>query len=228
MIGDRHPVKLRIKGTHGFTLIEVLVVMLIVGILATSVVFMFVNPNAKVKNQAFTMLGDLNMARSEAVTRNEDVLVDFIEGDVDGYQTCIDATPAGTPPGNNDCSDETGDNFIRETIFREEVQYYDPTSVPAGGPSTTPEAGSTADNLLGSRGILLDDGNLPNDPSPNFSMEPDGTLEDGITGNINVVIYVPTKNNHNEIYGTPYAVTISNSSGRVRISRWTGGAWNTK
>ena len=223
MTGDRHSGKLRTKDTHGFTLIEVMVVMLIVGILATSVVFMFVNPNAKVKNQAFTMLGDLNMARSEAVTRNEDVLVDFIEGAADGYQVCVDATPAGTPPGNNDCSDETGDNFIRETIFREEVQYYDPTSVPAGGPDTTPTTGSTPENLKGSSGLLLDDGTAVT----NFSMEPDGTLEDGITKNINIVFFAPKKN-QNAIDGTPYAITVSSTSGRVRISRWTGGAWSTK
>ena len=110
MKGDRHPCKVRMKGTHGFTLIEVLIVMIIVGILATGVVYMFANPSANVKTQAFNMLGDMNRARSEAVTRNEDVLVDFT---ANGYQICVDAT--GLP---GDCSDETGENFIQETILR--------------------------------------------------------------------------------------------------------------
>jgi prepilin-type N-terminal cleavage/methylation domain-containing protein len=216
--GDRHPCKVRMKGTHGFTLIEVLIVMVIVGILATSVVFMFANPSANVKTQAFTMLGDMNRARSEAVTRNQDVLIDFnLVGGI-GYQICVDATAS-----NDDCSDETGENFIQETIFHPKVEYYKPSALPAGGPATTPEAGSTLNNLIGGTGLLLDDGTA----ITNFTLEPDGTLEDGIAQNINVVIFAPKKN-QNAIDGTPYAVTVSSTSGRVRISRWTGGVWSTK
>jgi prepilin-type N-terminal cleavage/methylation domain-containing protein len=203
------------KGTHGFTLIEVLIVMIIVGILATGVVYMFANPSANVKTQAFEMLGDMNRARSEAVTRNEDVLVDFT---ADGYQICVDAT---APP--DDCSGETGEDFIQETIFHQKVEYYAPAVLPAGGPATTPVAGSTLNNLIGGTGLLLDDGTAITD----FTLEPDGTLEDGIAQNINVVIFAP-KRNQNAIDGTPYAVTVDASSGRIRISRWTGGAWNTK
>jgi prepilin-type N-terminal cleavage/methylation domain-containing protein len=222
--GDRHPCKVRMKETHGFTLIEVLIVMVIVGILATSVVFMFANPSANVKTQAFTMLGDMNRARSEAVTRNEDVLVDFT---ANGYQICVDAT-GGVPPiiGDDDCSDETGENFIQETIFHPKVEYYKPAALPAGGPATTPpEADTTANNLIGAgvTGIVLNDGTA----ITNFTLEPDGTLEDGIAKNINIVFYAP-KLNQSAIDGTPYAVTVSASSGRIRISRWTGGAWSTK
>ena len=77
MEGDRRPGKFLIKNTHGFSLIELMVVMAIVAILATGVVFMFANPNAKVKTQTFNLLGEINMARSEAVTRNQEVLIDF-------------------------------------------------------------------------------------------------------------------------------------------------------
>ena len=90
MQSDRHPGKLRIKGTHGFSLIEVMVVMVIVAILAVGVVFMFANPSAKVKTQAFNLLSDFNMARSEAVSKNEDVLVYFLK-DVDGVD--VDGEP---------------------------------------------------------------------------------------------------------------------------------------
>ena len=216
MKGDRYPCKVRMKGTHGFTLIEVLIVMVIVGILATGVVYMFANPSADVKTQTFTMLGDMNRARSEAVTRNEDVLVDFT---ANGYQICVDATAS-----NDDCSDETGENFIQETIFHLKVEYYAPAALPAGGPPTTPlETDTIANNLIDGTGLLLDDGTA----ITNFTLEPDGTLEDGIAQNINVVIFAPKKN-QNAIDGTPYAVTVSASSGRIRISRWTGGAWSTK
>ncbi|MEJ2270434.1 MAG: alanine--tRNA ligase-related protein, partial [Desulfobulbaceae bacterium] len=55
-----------------------LVVMVIVGILAIGVVFMFADPTAKVKAAAFEMRGDLNLARAEAVRRNDNILVDFV------------------------------------------------------------------------------------------------------------------------------------------------------
>jgi type II secretory pathway pseudopilin PulG len=119
-----------------------MVVMVIVAILAVGVVFMFANPSAKSKNQAFTLLGDINMARSEAVNQNEDVTVEFLDGisdecqeqiaecitagKYDGYLICLDTDDDGF------CTDESADDIIRTTIFREEVQYYDPTSVPAG------------------------------------------------------------------------------------------------
>ena len=52
--------------------------MVIVGILATGVVFMFADPTAKVKAAAFELRGDLNLARAEAVRRNQNILVDFV------------------------------------------------------------------------------------------------------------------------------------------------------
>ena len=59
------------KGNRGFSLVELMVVMVIVGILATSVVFMFADPTAKVKAVAFEMRGDFNLARGVAVKENK-------------------------------------------------------------------------------------------------------------------------------------------------------------
>ena len=74
--------QMQYKTSPGFTLVEVIVVMVIVAILATGVVFMFSNPNSKVKGQTFTLLGDLNRARSEAVSENIDVGVSFRFGTI--------------------------------------------------------------------------------------------------------------------------------------------------
>ena len=228
MKGSRHPGKLKIKTTHGFTLIEVMIVMVIVAILATSVVFMFANPNARVKTQAFNLLGELNMARSEAVNRNEDVLVEFLDdvsedcqdniiecstaGNFDGYIICVDLDV----PLNNLC--ESSDTIIRITLFDQRVQYYDPAVLPDDGPSATSGGG----DLIGGSGIVLDDDTAIS----SIIMTPDGTLEDTITENANVVIYlIPEEGDHNKIRGTPYAVTIMPNSG-ASINRWLmGNTW---
>ena len=68
----------QIGENRGYTLMELSVVMVIVCILASGVVYMFSNPTAKVKDAAFNLLADLNLARAEAVKQNHDVLVDFI------------------------------------------------------------------------------------------------------------------------------------------------------
>ncbi len=108
---------------QGFTLVETAIVMTIVCILALAAVYMYSNPTAKVKSVIFCLLSDLNLARSEAVNRNRDVLVDFTIGARDGYIICLDTD------ADKDCGDETADSIIREVIFREEVKYYECTAV---------------------------------------------------------------------------------------------------
>ena len=63
MRGARNPGRFQVKSAHGFSMIELMVVMAIVAILATGVVFMFANPTAKVKTMAFELLGEINYAR---------------------------------------------------------------------------------------------------------------------------------------------------------------------
>ena len=107
-----HSILPRKKPAHGFTLVELAVVMIIVCILASGVVYMYINPTAKVKSVAFCLLADLNHARSEAVSRNWDVLVDFTFGTRDGYLICIDTD------ADKDCQDEAAENIIKKVLFR--------------------------------------------------------------------------------------------------------------
>jgi hypothetical protein len=109
--------------------------MVIICILATGVVYMYSNPTAKVKGVMFNILADLNLARSESVNRNQDILVDFTLGDRDGYLICLDTD------SDKDCDDELAENIIKKVLFREEVQFYDcgfAPPYPANGPTKTP------------------------------------------------------------------------------------------
>ena len=188
---------------QGFTLVETAIVMTIVCILALAAVYMYSNPTAKVKGVTFCLLSDLNLARSEAVNRNRDVLVDFTIGARDGYIICLDTD------ADKDCGDETADNIIREVIFREEVKYYDCIAAPpypVNGPSTTP-AGT---KLAGKNGLIFG--------GPNYiKWQPDGTSSD----NGSIIVYHPSRNNSYKVKGDPYAVVISSAAtGRARIMRW--------
>ena len=191
---------------------ELMVAMVIVAILATGAVMMFTNPSAKVKGVIFNVQGDINLARSEAVNRNRDVLVDFTLGSTDGYQLCLDTN------SDNDCSDEAAEDLIREVVFTEEVQFYDCTSAPpypADGPTTTP----SGTDLAGKNGLIFG--------GPNYlKMQPDGTSSD----NGSIIVYYPVPGNPQAIKGSPYAAVISSAAtGRIRVMRWRqDGGWSKK
>jgi type II secretory pathway pseudopilin PulG len=196
----------------GYTLVEISVVMCIICILAISVVYMYINPTAKVRNVIFGILTDLNHARSEAVNMNRDVLVDFTLGPQDGYLICLDTD------FDRDCDDEAPDNIIRKVLFRKEVQYYDCTGAPpypVNGPHKTP-SGTT---LAGKNGLIFG--------GPNYiKWQPDGTSSD----NGSIIVYHPAAGNSQKVKGDPYAAVISSAStGRIRIMRWRRkGGWAKK
>jgi prepilin-type N-terminal cleavage/methylation domain-containing protein len=198
-----YPLPLQKRPAQGFTLIELSVVMAIVCILATGAVYMYSNPTAKVKGVAFAILTDLNWARSEAVNRNQDILVDFTLGGRDGYLICLDRD------SDRDCNDEAAEDIIKAVLFRGEVQFYDCVSAPPypdGGPTKTP-AGT---KLAGKNGLIFG--------GPNYiKWQPDGTSSD----NGSIIVYHPASNNPQKVKGDPYAAVISSAStGRMRLMRW--------
>jgi prepilin-type N-terminal cleavage/methylation domain-containing protein len=191
------------KQEQGFTLVELSVVMVIVCILATSAVYMYINPTAKVKGAAFSLLTDLNFARSEAVNRNQDVLIDFILGDRDGYIICEDMD------ADKDCDDEPSENIIKKVVFRKEVQFYNCLTAPPypdGGPTKTP----SGTKLAGKNGLIFG--------GPNYlKWQPDGTSGD----NGSMIMYHPSPENSQKVLGDPYAAVISSAAtGRIRLMRW--------
>jgi hypothetical protein len=189
--------------SQGFTLIELCVFMTVICILATGIIYMYTNPTAKVKGVIFNILTDLNLARSESVNRNQNVLVDFTLGDKDGYLICLDTD------SDKDCNDELAENIIKEVLFRKEVQFYDCTSAPpypVNGPTKTP----SGTKLAGKNGLIFG--------GPNYlKWQPDGTSGD----NGSIIVYHPAPQNPQEVKGAPYAAVISSAStGRMRLMRW--------
>ena len=189
--------------SQGFTLIELSVVMTVICILATGLVYMYANPTAIVKGVMFNVLADLNLARSESVNRNQDILVDFTLGNKDGYLICLDTD------SDKDCDDELAEDIIKEVLFREEVQFYDCTSsppYPVNGPTKTP----SGTKLAGKNGLIFG--------GPNYiKWQPDGTSGD----NGSIIVYHPAPRNPQQVKGDPYAAVISSAAtGRIRLMRW--------
>ena len=203
------------KNAYGFTLIELMVVLVIVGILAIGVVFMFSDPTAKVKAAAFEMRGDFNLARGQAVKENQNVLITFDDTAANsGYRICYDTD------SDKDCFDEGGDDVIKDVIFRDRVRYYDfigPALLPSNGPDKAPAIDGVETDLTDENGITLQN-NTNGDPYIYFTSN--GTCEP-TNGAGAVVVYLSQQGNVSVIKGWPYAVVIdSAATGRVRLERW--------
>ena len=222
------------KNNKGFTLVEVLVVMIIVGILATGVVFMFADPTAKVKAAAFEMRGDFNLARAEAVKENKEVRIDF-DTATDSYRIWIDDyyddTPpvVGPPPQDGDytpddpaTADKDGDTLVKEVVFRNNIKYYDFTGTP---PTNGPDKDPFDNDLSDSNGITLGG-------ATTLTFSSDGTSD--TFGS--VIVYYPEDGNPASLVakGKPYAVVVDNmSTGNVILERWrpdlgASGEWSRK
>jgi prepilin-type N-terminal cleavage/methylation domain-containing protein len=230
------------RNNRGFSLVEMMVVMVIIAILAVGVVFMFADPTAKVKAAAFELRGDLNPARAEAVKRNTGILVQFVDSAKDpasykepapcgkdsladfgacfsgggrhGYVICFDED------GDNDCSDEAADaaeleeKAIKAAVFPNDIYFY---KVGATLPTSPygPMPGTTPDN----EPLISDDGITFGGGRDYISMNANGTSSD--TGA--VIVYLPENGDpaSQVVRGKPYAVVIdSESTGRVHLERW--------
>ena len=221
------------NNNQGFSLIEVMVVMIIVAIPATGVVFMFANPTAKVKAEGFQMLGNFNLARSEAVGRNQNTLVQFLDTaqetcdkkDWDVFKECFSG---GTFHGYVICLDEDGDNDcenevqatapatpaevaevaedLEEKIIKTIIfkEFVKYYEIGGTPPTDGPSNAPNGDTLTSNNGITFG--------GDYFSMVSNGTSSD--TGT--VVIYYP---DGGAIRGKPYALVMS-SVGNMQLFRW--------
>lgn len=226
-------------------------VLAIVMILASQMAISLTSSKAKLKGEAFSFRGDLILAKSEAVKRNTDILVEFVanceyesgstteidasscgSGTMDGYRICVD----GTVPPNKSC-DDAEDTRIKDVLLRQEVQYYGTFAIgsfPTGGPTDT-ESGtdlessaSYLDGIVFSNTSGATSTSTSTDASDldSFELEPDGSCDEcDINGN--VIIYIP--DNNNTISAGPYALVVT-APGVIKLYRWDieDGSWDTK
>jgi prepilin-type N-terminal cleavage/methylation domain-containing protein len=196
----------------GYTLVELMVVLVIVGILATQVVSALTSDVTKIKGASFRMRNDFNLARSEAVNRNQDVIVTFQIGAVDGYRIWIDDAPAG----GDGIYTAGADTLIKDMTLDSQVQFYDTAAV--NGPPLDGAASGAGNNPpAGCDGVTFG--------ADDFTMRNDGTSNKNGT----VYLYVPDPANHAVMRAAPFAV-IMGSNCRTRLVRWRTdlAAWSTK
>jgi len=199
----------------GFSLVEVIVVLAIIGILATGVITMLTSHGAKVRGAAFNLKADINQARSEAVFKGSQVLVEYYfnvqenfsaGGVYDGYRICFDSDT------DNSCADETGSNLIKGVVMEKAVQFYDTTGGAITRGPTQTQGGAS---LASKDGVLFTD--------DDFILYANGSSD--VVANVDtIVIYVPQQGNPAVMLADPFSVVVSNS-GRITLYRWQNGQW---
>lgn len=207
---------------RGFTLLEMMVVLAIVGILAFSLMTLSQSPLVDVKSRLFNLRSDLNMARAEAVRRNEPVLVEFVLGATDGYNVCVD------DDASNTCT--AADTMLKAVLWDDRVvQYYDAAVAAPGGPEST--AGGDGDSwpdpgAADSDGVTFP---LDNTDQDYVIMLPDGTC--AAAGDI--YLYAPDPDDTAAALRTPPMALVVGTAGITQVFRWrpdlgANGDWSSK
>ncbi len=202
------------QAEKGFSLIELMVVVTIVGFLASQSIMEFTSPRNKVKASVMSMRADFNLARAEAINRNTPIRIDFLfntdidsDGDADdGYWICVDN--AGGP--GCDAADIT----IKKTAFVDEVEFYDVDLQSVGGPNCPPEGPALT--------FPMDGVTFTNNF---YEIQPDGTT----AGNKDGIVYAYIPGGTTGMKVAPFAVVVSTTNrNRVRMWNKDSHAWTTK
>jgi prepilin-type N-terminal cleavage/methylation domain-containing protein len=188
---------MRSQSNSGFTLIEIMVVLVVIGILAaiSAPSFMKWLPNIALQSASRDLYGIMQKARSEAVKGNKDWAIVF-DTTNNRYYLCSDPGADGDWSGTNDLTGG-GDNQISETISLSAYKH----GVGFGHLPATKDVVDTN----------FPNGNISyNDKVAVFN--PRGT---GLAG----YVYLSHKNNTNT-----YAIG-KQISGIIQFRHWKGSAW---
>ena len=192
---------------RGFTLVEMLVVVCLIAILAIIGVRAMGSAPSRLRGELYGMLTDLNLARSEAVNRNRQVLCDFLmAGEVDddgaaapadGYRICLDND------GDGNC--DSSDRLLRQRFLSPGIIFYDLDTPAPKGPDRKPDgSGWTA----GGDGVSFS--------ANRVAMEADGSSNKAGT------VYLCASGGGGLLAG-PVALVMS-KVGRIRVDSWDAAA----
>lgn len=192
---------------QGHSLVELLIVVVILGVLATAVGVNLSSRETKTKSFVFTMRAKFQQAKMEAIKRGRDVYIDFDFNNDDvvdnGFTIWVDVDGTVTPINS----------FTFENIFSTSNDGIEIFTTPV--PPLPPLPPDVLDGPgVGPGGAKIEEGVTA--AAYRFKMNPDGTSVAG-----RVYLYWATTDGvgGKSVNSGPYAITV-NIVGRIKISSW--------
>jgi prepilin-type N-terminal cleavage/methylation domain-containing protein len=200
-------------GSAGFSLIELMIVVAILGILAVAVGVHINSTNTRLKTFVFNTKALFNQARFEAIKRSRNVYLDFDfnapAGLDSGFTIWVDEN------GNEDF-DAAGDVIVETVTFAANGPeiYCATCAFPTGGPQD-PAGGPDASTI----GAGVSAG------AERFQFKPGGDVGSGGTA----YFYFPAGASGAEsVASGPWAIIV-NSVGRIKVDEWrSGSGWQSE
>jgi prepilin-type N-terminal cleavage/methylation domain-containing protein len=197
---------------RGFTLVELMIVLVILGILGMTVGVYINSADAKLRSYAFNLGSRFKQAKFEAIKDGFNAYLDFDsnnDGTPDnGFSIWVDRDRDGSydPDPAKD-----GKKVSDDVAFPEQVEIYDSTDATITGGPHDPSGGPDGATIGDGASLLK----IKFTPS-------------GIATAAMVYVYASRdKGGGKEVAAGPWAIEV-NSVGRMRMAEWKNGSWVLK